>query len=368
VIENSTDLTIIGAGAAGGALALFAARLGIKTIIIEKSAFPRYKPCGCGVTVRAANTLDLDLRLDKVETASFHDHDLSFYTSSPSPIFTSMRENLDKIICDEAVKKGAEFCDAENVISVQQNEHMVITTTDRRIVKSKWVSLATGCKSNLPRQLGFKSPKTIPAIEEELIADSVKATFRFDFGVVKGGYAWCFPKNGILSTGVLTTVKGINLSRSLEDYKIKLGLSNCKSARKNGHPIPSRPVKNHSIGRAFVIGDAAGLVDPLTFEGIYYSYKGAKLLANTLKSTYDNPDTSGRFYKKELYKQIIPEIKSAILLSKVTYSSEKLRHFLFSRYGNEMTKLVAEVFEGKRSYRSELFKPSNYLQMLLKRL
>jgi flavin-dependent dehydrogenase len=101
-------------------------------------------------------------------------------------------------------------------------------------------------------------------------------------------------------------------------------------------------------------------VDPLTFEGLYFSYKSAKLLATALKSGENSPTLVTKQYMKALNAAIISEIRFGRILSQLTYQREAVRRFIFRRYGKQLTKLVTEVFEGKRSYKSELLKPTNY--------
>ncbi|MBL8025877.1 MAG: FAD-dependent monooxygenase [Fibrobacteres bacterium] len=366
--EISTSLAIIGAGASGGALALFASRLGISTVLIDKENFPRYKPCGCGVTDRALQLIDSSLPPERIHSAEFNDGNLKFKTSSPSPISVGTRESLDDHICREAISYGALFLQNENVLSVINSHEKVQISTVNYAINCKLLAVATGVKGNLPEELGFDKVKSIPALEEEL-AGNIETAFRFDFSAVKGGYGWSFPKScGTSSIGVLTTLKGVNLSDALIKYKESLGLVGAKSVRINGHPIPVAPVKIFNVGRSIVIGDAAGLVDPLTFEGLYYSYYSAKLAAESFKQHLDNPEAACKQYGMKVKKEIIPELKLALILSKLVYRNPRFRKYLFSHYGQHLTNAITDVFSGKRKFRDELLKPSNYFQLLLKRL
>src|SRR4029077_4203440 len=113
---------------------------------------------------------------------------------------------------------------------------------------------------------------------------------RFDVGTVPYGYAWVFPKTAHLSVGVLTTHRGaINLHGQLEEYLRVIGLAP-QSMERHGFVIPVRPRAGPlARARMLLVGDAAGLADPGTAEGISLAARSGRLAADAIIASQLDP-------------------------------------------------------------------------------
>jgi flavin-dependent dehydrogenase len=220
--------------------------------------------------------------------------------------------------------------------------------------------------STVARKGGWKdAPRTIPALEAEVrVRKDVHARFagvaRFDFEAMEAGYGWVFPKRDHLSCGILTMERGIGgLHRELDRYLERVGVAPRISEERHGYVIPVKPRRECARGRVLLAGDAAGLADPLTGEGISIAMWSAKLAAESLAE-----ESGGEGYARALRRELLPELRIARALAWVTYRRRTLARTLFRRRGAAITSRVADVFLGRRTFRSLVSRPSSYLELI----
>jgi flavin-dependent dehydrogenase len=231
--------------------------------------------------------------------------------------------------------------------------------------------VADGVHSPLARSAGWTSPPaTIPALEAEVAVDPATLDERgshpvFDFDDAPRGYAWTFPKAAHLSVGILTTVRGHGTLRAdLDRYLARLGLAD-RERDTRGWLIPVRPRDGGlARGRVLLAGDAAGLADPVTLEGISLALWSGRLAAESLLAGSADP---ARRYSRALARELLPELRAARLLAHVLYARPRTAEALFSRAGPRLARAMAEVTAGRTSYRSLLFNPANWARLAASR-
>jgi flavin-dependent dehydrogenase len=191
---------------------------------------------------------------------------------------------------------------------------------------------------------------------------------RFDFGLVPWGYAWVFPKRSHLSVGMLSLARGTaQLEARLERYLESLGVSTAFGVERHGALIPVAPRAGPlARDRILLCGDAAGLVDPLTCEGISHAIQSGRLAAQALLEAELRPDGVPLLYEASLREAILPELRLARFLCTVLYRAPAWRGTLFRRLGQSLCEAMAEVVSGGRTYRELLGSPSNYGRLLLR--
>ena len=138
------DVVVVGAGPAGCAAAYYSASRGMKTLILEKESLPRYKPCGGGVNLRAAQLLPFDF--SPVVERCVHGGELScrlglaFAKSYIQPItYMTMRDRLDQFLCQKAVDAGAEILDGARVDTIVEENDRVSVSAGRHRVQGRFL-------------------------------------------------------------------------------------------------------------------------------------------------------------------------------------------------------------------------------------
>jgi flavin-dependent dehydrogenase len=189
---------------------------------------------------------------------------------------------------------------------------------------------------------------------------------RFDFNFIEAGYAWVFPKRDHLSVGILTMRRRHrDLPAKLEEYLRTVGITRFQRIERHGYLIPVAPRQEKlARGRFLIAGDAAGLVDPVTAEGISYAILSGQLAAAALlEADFDLARVSRR-YQALLQDGILRDLKAARFLAYFLYDCPRFRNWVFRRNGRKLTEFVADVVMGNRSYSDALKKPASYLKLL----
>ncbi len=368
------DALIVGAGPAGANAALALAHRGRRVALIERAELPRYKTCGGGVVGRALAELPPAARAFEHECrrAELHIDELSFAVEEKTAIVAmAMRADLDAALVGAARAQGAELLAPCTAHGLTQSTQGVVLETSRGRLQAPFLVAADGATSRLAARAGWTSgPSVIPAIEWELRVERERHqrfadAARFDLGVGRG-YAWVFPKRAHLSVGLVRMGPGrAPLARTLEAYLQRLGLEAAESVERHGWMIPVRPpAQGVARGRVLLVGDAAGLADPLTGEGIGNALRSGRLAARALLAAGD-PARVRAHYERELEREILRELRLAARLARLLYA-ERLPRWLFRRAGQVLCNALGEVIAGRRTYRELLWNPGNYARLLLR--
>lgn len=358
------DVAVVGSGPAGATTALLLARQGLKVLLLDKERLPRYKTCGGGLVGRALASLPTDVE-PVVErhcrSAELHllDDDLHFATHRAAPVISmTMRDRLDFALASGAAAAGAELRAPCRVTGVRLENHHVRLETDRGPAAAALVVAADGATSEVARQAGWRDQRHLaPALEHEMrVDDRALERFagapRFDAGIVPHGYAWVFPKAAHLSVGVLSTRRGpVNLPRCLERYLEVLGIVP-RSAERHGFVIPLRPRAGPVVrNRVLLVGDAAGLADPLTAEGISLAARSARCAtAAILEGELDEARVRAA-YQRGLG-PLIGELRVARALARLLYDHPRMRRWIFRQLGQQLVEVITDVSSGARTYTS----------------
>ena len=375
--RRNWDIAVVGAGPAGASAALALAASGISVVVLERQPYPRYKVCGGGITGRAMRELagiklPVEHYCHRVEL-NLLDCGLSFSDTRAEPLVSMvMRDDFDAALMTAATDAGATLIDDSPVIHVEPDEAGVAITTQRGSLRASLVILADGALSPLARSRNFPDGRRMmPALEWEVPVDDrtlgrFHDTARFDFGLVTDGYAWIFPKNRHLSVG-LGALDGrrSNLPQILQNYLNRLNIHPTDQILRRGSLIPVSPRRGpFARERLLLIGDAAGLTDPLTGEGITFSIRSGRLAAAAIISGELNPPAVAARYEQALQEQILTEIRYGTLLAALLYRMPAWRRWIFSRRGARLTHRMCDVITGEASYH-EIFRRTSAWWRLL---
>ncbi len=372
------DVAVVGAGPGGSAAALALSRGGLRVAILEKAVPPRDKTCGGGLLGRTLGLLPLDVRAvveRECFSAELHHHGpaLSFTTRRERPVVSMvMRDRFDHLLTAAAQDAGATLFSGAPVLSVTPRAESVELKTKAGAFTARFVIAADGVGSVVARQCGMPELRhVIPALECEVTVDAARFekfrhAARFDFGLTPHGYAWVFPKRGHLSIGVLTTRRGsCNLNSEYARYLAQLGLGGPLAEVRHGYMIPLSPREGlFDSPRVLLIGDAAGLADPLLAEGISGAIRSGQLAAEAILETGDDDAATRRAYRARLEATLLPELRIARVLARTIYDFPRVRSWLLRRHGQRLSERLTQIVMGESSYRETVRRPGNYAKLL----
>ncbi len=282
------DVAIVGAGPAGSTAAIRLARVGARVLLLDKAKFPRDKPCGGGLTVRALRQLPVDPApvvehvVDRFEFR--HRYKGRFVRGGRQPLaYMTQRRRLDNFLAEQAAAAGAEFRDGVKVTEVDQRGLRL----DGERIEADAIVGADGANGITARSLGFElGIRHGVAFEGNLAyGDAPEERWRgiaaLELGTVPGGYGWIFPKGDHVNVGVGGwDEEGPTLRAKLRELCEHHGLDESKVESLRGHRLPLRRAGTSlARGRVLLVGDAGGLVDPLSGDGMYEAFVSSRLAA-----------------------------------------------------------------------------------------
>jgi geranylgeranyl reductase family protein len=297
----SYDVAIVGGGPAGSVAAYRLATAGARVLVVDKATFPRDKPCGGGVTGRAARLLPFSIAPVVEDTVARMDCGLRYRhhisrTARKPLAFMTQRARLDHFLLQKAGDAGAEIHEG--------------TTADARELDARIVIGADGCNGAAAKQLGLAQEIAYGvALEanypwEKRFAGSMV----LEIAIIRGGYGWIFPKGDHVNVGVGgNEEEGPKLRAELKRMCEAYGIDPDSATSTRGYRLPMRAAGTTlARGTTAVIGDAAGLVDPFSGDGMYEAFYSAKLVAeaalDVLGGVAENLDS----YQQAVERRIAP--------------------------------------------------------------
>ena len=329
---------IIGAGPAGAMAAVRLARAGVSVTLFDPS-HPREKPCGGGLTGRALALVNdvIDMRSLPsvvVNAATVEDGNritrVPLLDSGPTPessLLVLSRAIFDRALVDAAVSAGAELI-TDKVVEVGPDRSRMRVRTARGTYKFEHLVGADGANSLVRKTLARPFARAELSIAAGYFVEGATSS---DIRVMttrqQPGYLWSFPRPDHLAVGICTAAAHRAASRDLRAQSGAWiqhhGFNRHTRLVPYAWPIPSIGFQSRrSIalgGRGWMLlGDAAGLVDPLTREGIYYALLSGQWAADALVATPGRDAAS--HYAAKVLTEIQPELERAARLSRLFFS------------------------------------------------
>ncbi|MFA4886125.1 MAG: geranylgeranyl reductase family protein [Desulfotomaculaceae bacterium] len=368
------DVIVVGGGPAGAITARDCARLGLKTVILEKEQMPRCKPCAGGVTSAAAGLLDIPIPEDIIEASctslrSFYElKSMAVHTKEEFMVVVS-RDSFDFWLVNQALKSGADLKQGAKVTSFDIDASGVTVRTEAAIYSGKLLVGADGVNSIISKKVRgpFKKSELAFCVCADIPAgdQNVHATREIEihYGPLPMSYSWVFPKRNSLSVGVGGWISEISsIKDTLSHFMNKIGIKNREI---KGHSIPLGGYRRPAAGeRIILVGDAAGYADPFTGEGIRYAIASGRLAAAAISSLIKNDSSLSRqslmLYERNCYHSFGADLGAALMIARCFRSFPGV---LFGIYFNsiEPFQKSLEILQGRIGYRQ-------YYRWLLRQL
>lgn len=343
--EMMHDVIVIGGGPAGAFCAEHLAQEGFSCILLERSKPHRYKSCGGSISFEGSRIAPLPSFLiqRKIIRGSIHSpqHHVEVGTAE-EPGYTVYRTDYDQWLRDQAEDRGAQVLYGEDVKKVNLAVPSVRTT---REYTSRVIVGAFGVCPCLYDQFGISISSWVQLVQQEFSLPEEEVTDRigdcielyFNTQYASYGYSWIFPKRDGVTVGALftphTLKKRQRLTAFIRAHQEKLeGIVPRKFRRKFtfGGFLPLYPVTPLYGDNFILVGDSAGLCDPVTFEGISNALKSGKIAAAVIEDHLEKGTPLAYYesqWKRELYD------------TDIRYA-QKLRNLL---YGHSLSDRLADV-------------------------
>ncbi len=329
---TETEVIVVGAGPGGSTAARGIAAGGASVLLLDRAKFPRDKPCGGGVTVRGANILpfSIDPVVEDIVTAARmrlrERREVTRDAKAPLTYMTQ-RRRLDAFLVEQAQAAGVEFRDGQTVTDVTRHADGTFEVrTKDGTHQARVVIGADGANGVVGNRLGYEAAGESAVALEGNIAfpDGVPAEFRgkvtLNFGHVPGGYGWVFPKGDHINVGVggWKEAAGPILRPALRRLCRTYGLDFDTVTNLRGHHLPMqrRGMVIAAAGSA-VVGDAAGLVDPLSGEGITAALLSGTAVAPAVRDYLDGRVPTLAGYQATLAREYLPEFEASRALMEI---------------------------------------------------
>ncbi len=316
------DVIVVGAGPAGSTAARECANHGLSVLLLDAAEFPRDKPCGGGINLHTMRLLPFDLGDVAERTVSGCRFTLrqgfEFVKYAGQPLsFMTQRSRLDALLVEKAVGAGAVLQEGARVREVELGRRSVVVRSGGESWLGGTLVVADGVNGKTANMAGIEVPRRVfVALEGNYTPESgVPAEWSdlvgIDIATLSGGYGWVFPKGDHLNIGVIGWEKDAKLLRPrMESLARRYGVDPSRMWGTRGYRLPLRmPNAPLSNGNVLLTGDAAGLVDPLSGEGIYHAIWSGKSAAEHLALYADGTVMDLGGYEREILATIAEELE-----------------------------------------------------------
>ncbi|MCC7365235.1 MAG: geranylgeranyl reductase family protein [Dehalococcoidia bacterium] len=324
------DAVVVGAGPAGSTAARELAAAGARVLLVDRAEFPRYKACGGGIPLRTERLLPFPIDSVIEDSVSrlqvSYDGGSRFVRDSGAPFaHMVMRDRFDALLLEQARTAGAEFRPGTAIRSLERNGRVTVRGEDFEAT-GDFLVCADGAHSPVGRMAGLGAGIAECAAWEVEVRAPARALRAYrsraliELGFRPWGYAWLFPKAEGLSFGVVVPPdQAPRMKDYVRGFVASLGLGDAPVDIARGHKIRfrrgSEPI---AAGNILLAGDAAGLADEFTEEGIYYAIESGRIAArNVLRAAAASGDLAR--YQADIDREIMPELRAARLVAFMFY-------------------------------------------------
>jgi geranylgeranyl reductase len=370
------DVVVIGGGPAGATAAGDLARKGRSVLLIDRAG--RVKPCGGAIPPAAIGEFDIpeSLLVARAQGARIFAPSAKRVDMPIENGFVGMvdREVFDEWLRDRAVLAGAHRLDATFETITRESDGTAVVNYAQKsqdgnvkgCVRARTVIGADGALSHVARQ-AIPGAHKVPYVfaYHEIVRtservpgesyDDTRCDIYYQGQYSPDFYAWVFPHGDTASVGTGTANKGFSLRGAVGALRQATGLEHTETVRREGAPIPLRPLKRWDNGRDVVLaGDAAGVVAPASGEGIYYAMTGGRLAADAVHAFLATGDARALATARKRFMKAHGRVFWILgIMQRFWYSSEWRRErFVAICKDRDVQRLTWESYMNKKLTRS----------------
>lgn len=369
---NHFDVAIVGAGPAGSFLAFLLSKSGYNTCIIDRSCFPRDKLCGGLMTGKTLDILSQNIdcasipffATDKVSIFYKYNKVLSF--DAVNSFYLCQRLDFDNILLKYAQQCGTTcFLGKEVTVFDLANRKLILSSGE--CIDYDVLVGADGALSKTRSNLLVESPSLgccveISSVDRQQLPFNATDEIQMFVGDIDNGYSWIFPKYDGFTIGT-GSIYNKTCSSNIKEHFFEFCKNiKCNNSKFKGAFIPTGDrvhLGNKLFSNACLIGDAAGFIDPITGEGIYYALLSAQVLYSSiiectnpynLLDIYNeqaNPIITRIYSDHSIHKQIYNTIFLSSVLNSLNHSKQYVAS-LIDETVNKYSKTYSELYNELR--------------------
>jgi geranylgeranyl reductase family protein len=388
-------IVIVGAGPAGATAARTLAQAGVTVRLLDRSNFPRNKPCGGGISFRALKRFPyLQSALRRISTHAVSRLYLegpggeSATIESQEPAALMIRRfEFDDLLVKLAIEAGAEFISGTDVVQASMDDAKVtLVARDGRRFDATVVIAADGVNGTVARRLGLSSGWPASAVALDMMEETPRSTLRdidpstlwvaYGFDPRRGpqghlsspraheGYAYVFPKRDHVNVGIgyvldhyrrSICTAPYQLQRAFVDHLKDRGVVEGDTVRSNFTPfhIPiGGPLRTLGRGRVLLAGDAGGFVNGFTAEGIYYAMVSGDLAAKAIVASGSSVRRLAKRYRRACDYEIGRELRDSVLIQRYLFGDRRrIAQVIAGAAGSPaMTRMILDFAVGHLRY------------------
>ena len=360
------DVVIVGGGPSGATAANDLAQHGHKVALIDRAG--RIKPCGGAIPPRLIEDFDIpDSQLvAKINTARMIS---PTQRSVDIPIengFVGMvdREHFDEYLRCRAAESGAERHTGTFLRVDRDGPHPKVIYRNRQkeeiALETRMIIGADGAKSKVASSEvpGAGKGRYVVAYHEIIKAPGAVGTYHpercdviYDGAISPDFYGWVFPHGHSASVGMGTEDMSVDLKQKTADLRVASGLAECETIRKEGAPIPLKPLDKWDNSKDVVLsGDAAGVVAPSSGEGIYYAMMGGRVAGMAVETALASGKASDLALARKLFMKEHKNVFKVLGAMQDAYykSDERRERFVSLCHDVDVQRLTFEAYMNKK--------------------
>jgi len=378
------DVIVVGGGPSGATAAEDLARAGARVALLDRAG--RIKPCGGAIPPRLIQDFHIpDSQIvARINTARMISPTGRAVDIAIENGYVGMvdREHFDAFLRDRAVAAGARLLTG-TFTAIERDAagtHVIYrdkASGDAMRVTARLVIGADGARSGVARAEvpgGDKIPYVI-AYHEIIAAppataeyDPTRCDVIYDGRISPDFYGWVFPHGPQASVGMGTGLDGVDLKQATADLRAASGLADCRTIRREGAPIPLKPLDRWDNGRDVVLaGDAAGVVAPSSGEGIYYAMVGGRVAATAALACLASGRAADLALARKLFMKEHRTVFRVLRSMQDAYykSDERRERFVSLCHDRDVQRLTFEAYMNKRLVKA---RPMAHLRIGFKNL
>lgn len=378
------DVVVVGGGPAGATAAADLAAGGRRVLLLDRAG--RIKPCGGAIPPRLIRDFAIPdaLLVARIRSARMVAPSARHVDMPVGDGFVGMvdREHFDPFLRERAGLAGAEVRDGlferitRETPGVATIHYRLGKGGEERRAQARLVIGADGATSNVGRAEipGHARMRQVFAYHEIVRRpagaehDEARCDVYYQGRLSPDFYAWIFPHGETVSVGTGSARKGFSLRSAIRDLRAGTGLDACETIRREGAPLPLKPLKRWDNGRDVLLaGDAAGVVAPASGEGIYYAMLGGRLAAQTAETFLVTGDARSLALARKRFMRLHGRVFWILgMMQWVWYRSDGLRErFVAICKDKDVQQLTWDAYMNKELVRA---KPAAHARIFFKDL